>query len=119
MSKIIKRKYVERRKEFKNDLYESMKDNPAYAMMVLKTYTASQHRKHIGEIWWLSRDYKDFQEAYNKELFGKHLTGRDELFHSLYFADRELYDKYRRLIPESFAMGDALAVAYRVLKEGK
>ncbi|WP_176524435.1 MULTISPECIES: hypothetical protein [unclassified Bacillus (in: firmicutes)] len=29
----------------------------------------------------------------------KHLTGRDEIMMSIYFADKELYDKYHRKIP--------------------
>lgn len=64
------------------------------------------------------RNHREFASEYNENLFGKMLTDRDEIMRSLYFSDREIYDKYVWKIPEAFAMGDALAVAYKVLREG-
>lgn len=114
-----RRKFRQIRNEFKKDLYLAMKENKALPMLVLETYTAWQHRKHIGKIWAMFRnpDYVAFQEDYMKNLMGKHICGTDEMFRSLYFGEKELYDKYHRLIPGMAALGDALSVAFAVLKE--
>lgn len=119
MSKIIKRKYKKARVAFKKELLVKCRENKALAMLMIETYTAWHHRRHITKTWsmFLNPEYKAFVDAYNKELFGKHLSGRDDIWKSLYFADRELHDKYRSLIPERFAMGDALGIAYRTLRE--
>jgi hypothetical protein len=118
VSKIIKRKYKKARIEFKKDLLKKCKENKALAMLIIETYTAWHHRRHIMKIWAMFRNpnYKEFQRDYSDNLMGKSLTGRDDIWKSLYFADRELYDKYSRLIPEVYAMGDALGVAYRKLR---
>ena len=118
MSKIIKRKYKQTRVEFKKELLEKCKENKALAMLIIETYTAWHHRRHIMKIWEMFRnpEYRDFQLDYNKSLMGKHLTGRDDIWRSLYFTERELHDKYKHLIPEVYAMGDALGVPYRALE---
>ncbi|NWL87578.1 hypothetical protein DMN77_08165 [Paenibacillus sp. 79R4] len=120
MSKILKRRYKQSRIEFKSELLERCEDNKALAMLLLETYVAWHHMRHIGKIWAMFRnpDYREFQMDYSKNLFGKHLSGRSDIWHSLYFADRGLYDKYARKIPECYAMGDALGIAYRVLRKG-
>jgi len=120
MSKIFKRRYKQSRIEFKKDLLKKCKENKALAMLLVETYAAWHHRRHIGKIWAMFRnqEYRKFQLDYNKNLFGKHLSGSNDIWHSLYFADKELRDKYIRLVPETYAMGDALGVAYKVLREG-
>lgn len=119
LSKIIKRKYIKARREFKKDLFAAASENKALAMLIVETYTAWHHRRHIMKIWAMFRnpDYREFQRDYNQNLMGKHLSGRDDIWRSLYFAERELHDKYSKLIPEVYAMGDALGIAYRVLRE--
>ena len=119
MSKIIKRKYKQARIEFKKDLLQKCESNKALAMLIVETYTAWHHRRHITKIWGMFRnpEYNAFREDYGDNLMGKHLTGRNDIWRSLYFADRELNEKYKGLIPEKYAMGDALGVAYTVLKK--
>jgi hypothetical protein len=117
LSKILKRKWKQIRKEFKYDIAYECFQNKAFIMMIIETYVASQSRKHIGEIWYLLGRYH--REAYNDycdKLMGKALTGRDEILRNLYFVNRELYDKYVGKIPECYAMGTAYGVALRVLK---
>lgn len=118
MSKQIKRKYKKARVEFKKELLEKCKNNKALAMLIVETYTAWHHRRHIMKIWAMFRNpnYREFQRDYNENLMGKHLSGRDDIWRSLYFTERELHDKYKYLIPEVYAMGDALCIAYRVLR---
>jgi hypothetical protein len=119
MSRIVKRRYKEVRKNFRAALYERVKKNKALAMLLIETYSAWHHRRHIGKIWEMFRDpqYDDFQKEYNRTLFGQHLCGREDIWKSLYFTERDLYGTYHQEIPETFAMGDALGIAYRVLRE--
>lgn len=117
MSKQLKRKYKTIRREFNRDLNARVSQNRALATMIIKTYTASQHRRHIMKIWeLLGFHHKEAYKDYCDKLGRKHLCGRDELMHSLYFAEKDLYDKYVRKIPERYAMGEALGVAYRALR---
>ncbi|MBY0597712.1 hypothetical protein [Bacillus bingmayongensis] len=114
----LKRKYRQVRQEFKKDILEVAKNNRAFAMMIIETYTASQHRTHILRIWsLLGKHHREAHQDYCDKLIGQHLTGRDEIMRSIYFADKELHDKYRHKIPESYAMGDALGIAYKVLRQ--
>ncbi|MEB9509442.1 hypothetical protein P4I89_08020 [Bacillus cereus] len=113
----LKRKYRPIRQEFKKDILEVAKNNRAFAMMIIETYTASQHRTHIMKVWeLLGFHHQEAYKDYCDKLMGKHLSGRDEIMRSIYFSNRELYEKYIYKIPERYAMGDALTVAYRVLK---
>ena len=116
--KRIKQKFRDIRKSFKQDLYKKVEGNRAFGMMIISTYTASQHRKHIYQVWeLLGFNHQEAYKDYCDQLGGKMLTGTDEIMRSLYFADIELYEKYVGKIPECYAMGDALAVAYAVLKK--
>lgn len=117
MSRSIKRKYRKIREEFKRDLRIEMQDNRALAMLAIETYTACQHREHIMKIWAMFRnpDYSDFHQDYTENLFGKHLTGSSGIWKSLHVAGSPTSEKYYRDIPEVYAMGDALGVAYSVL----
>lgn len=119
MSKILKRRYMQTRKEFRQDLYVVAKQNKALAMLVIVTFNAWHHRDHIGKIWYMFRkpEYAAFHAEYSEKLFGQHLAGRDDIWKSLFFGCHELYNKYHGRIPEMYAMGDALSVAYKALKE--
>jgi len=90
------------------------KKNTAIPILIMETYAAAQHREHISEIWWLLKNHPEAKQEYNEKLFGKHLTGRNEILRSLHFVDKEFYKKYIYKIPENIAMGKAIAVAYRI-----
>lgn len=116
MSKTIKRKWKNIRKEFKADIFKECTENRSFAMMIVETYVASQMRSHIMEIWsLLGRNHKEAYKDYCDNLMGKSLTGRSEVLRSIYFSNKELYQKYFREIPEAFAMGDAYGIALRVI----
>lgn len=118
MSKIVKRKYKQVRKEFKKDMYEIARDNRAFIMMIIETYTASKHNTHIMKIWeLLGFNHREAYKDYCSKLMDKHLTGRSEIMRSLCFVDKTLYEKYVNRIPERYAMGEALGVAYKFLKQ--
>jgi len=116
----MKRRYKQVRKEFKADIANIVESNSAFGMMIVSTYTANQHKRHITQIWaLLGHHHKEAHRDYCDKLMGKHLTGTSGIMKSIYFAERSLYDKYVSKLPEVYAMGDALAVAYRVLKRKK
>lgn len=118
----LKRKYNgyrDIRKQFKTDIYNLAKDNKAIVMLILETYSAYKHRRHIHKIWSMMINYEDFRKEYTEKLMGKMLTGRDEIYNSLGYIEHELYKKYKYKLPERFAMGDSLAVVYRIVREQK
>lgn len=118
MSRQLKRKYRKVRQQFKRELKIKCEHNRALAMLIYETYRAQHHYRHITQIWSMFRnpEFHNFRQAYTKELFGKVLSGSDDIWYSLYFAERELYDKFNGLIPQSFAMGDAFGIALKVLR---
>lgn len=117
MSSQVKRRFRNVRTEFKHDLRDRCEANRPLAMLFVKHRAAWHHRRHITKIWsmYLNPEYDAFYQAYNQQLFGEYLTGSDDFWRTLYFADKELFDKYHLKIPETFAMGDALGVAYGIL----
>jgi hypothetical protein len=122
MRNVIRRKYNgyrDIRKQFKSDIYNLAKNNKAFVMLIIETYSAMKHRKHIHKMWAMMRKYHAFRIAYNRELMGQMLTGKDEIYNCLGYIEPELYKKYRMKLPECFAMGDSLAIAYRVIREAR
>ena len=120
MNRWLRDKYQTIRKQFKDDLYTLAKSNSAIPILIMETYTASQCRTHITKIWeLLGFHHKEAYKDYCDKLVGQALTGRSEIMRSLHFADKPLYDKYYRKIPECYAMGDAVAIAYRVQRESR
>jgi hypothetical protein len=118
MSRITKRRYIIARREFKKELSIATSENKALAMLIIETYTAWHHRRHITKIWAMFKnpEYREFQQEYSNNLMGKHLTGRVDIWRSFHFSGYENLYKFKKLIPEKFAMGDALGIAYRTLK---
>lgn len=115
----LRRKYRSIRKEFKEDLYKIARNNSAVGILIVETYVARQQRTHIGEIWRLMQDYPAFKKAYKERLSGKSMCGEDEILRSMYFVDEMFYKKYIMKMPRDVAMGDALAIAYRIQRESK
>jgi len=113
----VKKRWKQNRREFKHDLKKIMDKN--IAMAIIKTYSAYKHREHIHKIWGLLRNHPEAMEDYTTNLIGKTLTGRDELFNTLYFIDKELTQKYNRRVPEKMAMGDAFGIAIKYMKKNK
>ena len=113
----VKKRWKQNRREFKHDLRKVM--NPTMAMAIIKTYSAWKHRKHISEIWWLLRNHSEAMEDYSKNLFGKTLTGKDEIFNTLYFIYKYLTQKHNSKVPERRSLGDAFGVALRYMNKNK
>lgn len=119
MRRKVKNKYKGIRKEFKKDLFSLCLQNDVMPVMIIKTYSAYRHREHIMDIMKMmnKEEHESFRDEYSMSLFGKRLTGEDEIFHSLYFANRDIFIKYNTKIPSSLAMGDALSVAYAAMNK--
>lgn len=122
MSKILKRKYIKERKAFKIELYQLMKDDLMMAMLFQQIFINYTQRRLLHEVWYRlgTKHYDIYKNEFCGEngLTGKMMCGRfDEAFFNLYFINQPLYEKYVRLIPERYALGDALSVAYKVIAE--
>ena len=119
MGRKTKRQYRIIRKEFKTEVRKRMETNHAYAMMVVQTFSSWHYKKHITAIWGMFQnpDYRRFEKAYSETLKGKVLSGKEGIWQTLSVVDRKLHDAFNKKIPVKYAMGDALAVAYQVLKE--
>lgn len=116
----IKKKYIKERLNFKRDLKIACKSNSALCMAIIKTYSAHHNKHLIMKIWqFLGFNHREAYKDCCKDLVGKMLCGEDEIFHTLYFTNKELRDKYYRKIPGCYAMGDALGIAYQVMRENK
>ncbi|MED1125153.1 hypothetical protein [Bacillus atrophaeus] len=118
----FKNKYKKTRSDFKSELTFAVQSNKALAMLIVETYAAWKHKNHIAQIWSMFKnpDYENFNRDYSNKLMGKYLSGRVDIWRSLYFGgEEELYKKYKYAIPETFAMGDALGVAYKYLRNQK
>lgn len=115
-----KRKYWKYRKEFKADLYELVKEQKVYIPLIMETYTAFKHRGYIHETWSMIRNYPVFFEEYKaNNMIGKMIGGSSEMLNNLAYSEPEIFDKYRRKIPDKLAMGDAMSIAYRVQRESR
>jgi hypothetical protein len=120
MPRSSKKKFRTVRSEFKKDLTAACESNRALAMLFIETYTAWKHKRHIMQVWeLLGFHHQEAYKDYCNKLMGKCLSGRTDIWRSLHFANKELCDKYRFEIPETYAMGDALGIAYRTLREGE
>jgi len=112
----LKRKWKSNRTEFRKRLREEMTANKALAIVAISTYTSAKHRKHIMQIWeLLGTRHKEAYKDYGNQLFGKFLTGEENIFKSLYFSAPEIYKEFHGAIPERLAMGDAFGVALSVI----
>lgn len=117
----FRRKYKKVRNEMKIELKNLMKDNPALMILIRDTYIAYTQRRLIHKIFYvLGTKHNDI---YEKEfcgengLVGKMLCGRfDEFFNTMYFIDKNFYEKYIRRIPDKIALGDAYAIAINYMK---
>lgn len=100
----LKKKFRRYKKEFQCDIKILANNNPAFCMAVINTFAAMKHRKHIYEIWWISRNHKKFKDQYDSKLFGKHLCGEETIMSLLYYVSPLLYKKWKGKIPERYAM---------------
>lgn len=109
-------KWRDKREAFKAAILPKMKANPALAMLAINTWSASNHRTHIHQMWkLLGNNHKGAWNDYCEKLHGKMLTGRDEFTFSLRWVDKELYELAREL-PEVYVLEDAKDLAYTVFK---
>lgn len=122
MSKSIKRKYSKTRTQFKNELYDSMREDLTLAMLIQQVYISYKDRRLLLKSFEiLGFNYEEAYKAICESGIPRKMTsGRyDEIFHNLYFTRRDIYKKYHETIPGRYALGDALSVAYRVFREEK
>ena len=114
-----KKKFKSARKQFKNDLRNSCSNNYLLAICIIKTYSSFKHRKYIGKFHEFlgTNNFELWKEYCNQGFFGKYLTGKDDIWNTMYFANRRLYDKYSNKIHSNLALGDAYGVSLDTIRK--
>jgi hypothetical protein len=114
-----KKKYGPIRKEFNKDLNFLLKDDVTLSSLIYMTLNAKRMRSHVYKIWeLLGRNHREAYDAYNDTLFGQMLTGSESIWWCLNHIGKDFSKKWSKIIPESYAFGDAFAIAnkYRLKK---
>lgn len=113
--------YKKVRKEMKAELGKIIKNNPTLMLLIRYIYIAYYQRHLLRETWDIlgSKHY----DIYKNEFCGKDglaqkmLCGAfDEFLHTIYYIDKEFYEKYVDRVPEKTALGDAYAVAISCMR---
>lgn len=122
MGRSLKRKFRNDRVDFRKDLYEMMKDDLAMAMLVQQIHINERHSSIILKTWEiLGLNYPEvYKEGFcgKNSMHGRMFSGKShDLFHNLYFLNQDIYKKYSRKIPPTYALGDALSVAHVVIND--
>lgn len=116
--KEIKRECVEDRKAFKRELYDCLKDNRLSALLLTRFKVHIVQDRHIRKMWKLLNKYPNVNAEYHSKLFGEYIFCRETIWEILMFLGfREIVENYIGTIPEELAMGDAIEVAYAVLRK--
>lgn len=112
----LKRKYRKLRTEFRRELIQEM--DPTFALLILKSYTAYQHRMHIWKIWdFLGHKHRDVWQEYCDTFMGEHLTGSDDVYKVLTWVKPDLYKKYYRLLPGMLMTSEMICVCYEEIRK--
>ena len=122
MSKIIKRKYKQSRKEFKRDLYKIMQGNVTLALLVQQVCISKIEHKLLYEVFEITgfRHREAYKEICDHNIPTRMFEGKSHsIFNKLYFVNQDIYYKYIGKIPETYVFGDAYSVAKRVFRECK
>lgn len=105
-------------KPFKNEMVELMKNNVALAVAIAETWRADKYSTHYWEtIGYFGRNHKEAYKGFcDTGLSGKVLTGRDEFWLTIRFCGHEeIYNKYKRVIPERKAFGLIFGQALKII----
>lgn len=112
-----KRQWKQKRKEFRKDILELCKNNPALCMAIINQYTSWKHHKHIMRIWdLLGFNHKAAYKDYCDKLMGQTLSGDFGFNKTLYFISPELYKKWYMGLPEKLKMSEAYGSAMSEMK---
>lgn len=97
-----------------------MKEDLTLALFVQHIYISFNDRRLLFKTFGiLGRRHRDaYKEVCDSDIPERMMSGRyDEIFNNLYFVKREIYNKYNRKIPSTYALGDAYSVCKRVLSD--
>lgn len=116
----IYKDYDKSLKPFKNEMVKRMKNNKALAFAICETYRATTYKSQYWEI--ISYFASNYPEAYlnlcKTYLLEKGLCGRDGFWLTLRFCGSEdIYEKYKKNIPESKAFGLVFGQAINIINE--
>lgn len=105
-------------KPFKKDMVKLMENNKALAVAICETWRAEQYSKQYWQtIGYFGRNHREAYRGFCKTgLSGKVLCGRDEFWNTLRLCGySDIYEKYKRAIPEQKAFGLIFGNALRII----
>lgn len=118
----VKQKYINARKEMKAELRPMLQNNVALQLLIRDTFLLYKARHLEHEVWYIIGT--KYPDIYKKEfcvkdgLVGKSMCGRfDEFFNTMYFIDEAFTKKYRELLPDRIALGDAYAIVKSIWRK--
>lgn len=107
-------------KPFKKEMIELMENNKALAVAIYETWRAEQHSTQYWKtIGYFGRNHKKaYRRFCDTGLSGRVLCGRDEFWLTLRLCGHnDIYEKYKRAIPERKALGLILGNALRIINK--
>jgi hypothetical protein len=70
------------------------------------------------KIWeFLGNNHREVYEEYCDLLMGEYITGSNNIIQMISYDNKEFYKKWNNKLPITFALGDALAVAYSIERQ--
>lgn len=116
MKKQFRRKYRKVRAEFKHELKEICKKDKTLQWLIYEAYRAENNKNNIYAIYhWLGTKHNDiWREFCETPLWGEVIDGEYGIWNILTAICPDFAKKYIEKIPQKCAMGDALAVVYRL-----
>ena len=114
----IYKDYDKSLKPFKTEMVNLMKNNKALAVAIAETWRADKYKsQYYKTIEYFGFNHRQaYLEFCKTDIPGKILCGQDRFWHTIRFCGYEdIYNKYRRSIPENKAFGLIFGYALRII----
>lgn len=123
MNRSLSRKYRKVRIKFKQEIRDICQQDKSLQMLIYEAHRAENNNNVVFKMYhWLGTKYHDIYEEFcDTEIFfwGGTYCGEYGIWQALLQTYPDFAKKYIYKIPQKCAMGDALAVVYRLDKENK
>lgn len=121
MRRSLRHKYRKVRINFKQELRDICQQDNTLRVLIWEAHRAENNNNVVFKMYhWLGTKYHDiYKEFCNTEIWGRTYCGEYGIWQALLQTYSDFAKKYIYKIPQKCAMGDALAVVYRLDKENK
>jgi|GEM_PF-3415222 hypothetical protein len=121
MRRSLRHKYRKARINFKQELRDICQQDNTLRVLIWEAHRAENNNNVVFKMYhWLGTKYHDIYEEFcDTEIWGGTYCGEYGIWQALLQTYSDFAKKYIYKIPQKCAMGDALAVVYRLDKENK